>query len=300
MTRPLPPVFVLDRFPAERQALLGLLRGLSPEQWALPTVCTGWSVKDIALHLLGDDLGVLARHTASPAPDGLESDQYHQLIGERITISRQVFAGRSTATFDDLVPLINQANEAWVSVTRRLATAQLVALLVESGRALHAHFATRAPFALGAPVHWAGPEPAPVWLDIAREYTERWLHQAQIRDAVAAPPLTDAHLFAPVLATFVRALPSAYRDVPAPAGTRVRLIVTGGAGGSWLLARDTIGWALAVDDGGATAATLALDQETSWRLFTKGVTPAAARTRCTIVGDEALALPALGTVAILA
>jgi hypothetical protein len=44
-------------------------------------------------------------------------------------------------------------------------------------------------FAMGEPVTWAGPEPAPIWLDIAREYTERWLHQAQVRDATRNPPL---------------------------------------------------------------------------------------------------------------
>ena len=36
-------------------------------------------------------------------------------------------------------------------------------------------------------VNWAGPEPAPIWLDPAREYTERWVHQQHIRDAVRNP-----------------------------------------------------------------------------------------------------------------
>ncbi|HEX3202686.1 MAG TPA: hypothetical protein VHW42_12245 [Actinomycetes bacterium] len=37
------------------------------------------------------------------------------------------------------------------------------------------------------PVSWVGPDPAPNWLDVAREYSERWTHQQQIRDAAEIP-----------------------------------------------------------------------------------------------------------------
>lgn len=44
--------------------------------------------------------------------------------------------------------------------------------------------------ALGGPVEWAtGSDPAPAWLDIAREYMERYIHQRQIRDATGRPGL---------------------------------------------------------------------------------------------------------------
>ena len=45
------PVFV-----AARTELLGLLGDLSCEQWAAPTMCPGSTVRDVALHLLHDDL----------------------------------------------------------------------------------------------------------------------------------------------------------------------------------------------------------------------------------------------------
>ncbi len=38
---PLPPVAVLDLFAGERAALLDLLRGLSPDEWAAESVCPG-------------------------------------------------------------------------------------------------------------------------------------------------------------------------------------------------------------------------------------------------------------------
>jgi Mycothiol maleylpyruvate isomerase N-terminal domain len=39
-------------FSPERASLLELLSALSAEQWQAPTVCPGWSVKDVALYLL--------------------------------------------------------------------------------------------------------------------------------------------------------------------------------------------------------------------------------------------------------
>ena len=46
----------------ERAALLSLLEGLEPEQWSRPTECPLYSVKGVALHVLGDDLSLLSRH----------------------------------------------------------------------------------------------------------------------------------------------------------------------------------------------------------------------------------------------
>lgn len=41
----------------ENARLLSLLTGLTDEQWAAPTDCTGWSVRDIAVHLIGSAHG---------------------------------------------------------------------------------------------------------------------------------------------------------------------------------------------------------------------------------------------------
>jgi uncharacterized protein (TIGR03083 family) len=59
--RPKAPVFVIDLFPRLQEELLALLDGLTPEQWLLPSPCPGWSVKDVASHLLADNLGYLSR-----------------------------------------------------------------------------------------------------------------------------------------------------------------------------------------------------------------------------------------------
>lgn len=54
------PIMVLDLFPQERKQVLTLFSELEPEEWEKPTICPGWTVKDIGLHLLGDDMGYLS------------------------------------------------------------------------------------------------------------------------------------------------------------------------------------------------------------------------------------------------
>jgi uncharacterized protein (TIGR03083 family) len=43
---------------AEREDLRALLADLTPEQWAAPSLCEGWSVRDVVAHVLSyDELG---------------------------------------------------------------------------------------------------------------------------------------------------------------------------------------------------------------------------------------------------
>lgn len=57
----LPPIDVRPLLVTERQDLLALLRGLDVSDWKSATAVPGWRVKDIALHVLDDDLGWLSR-----------------------------------------------------------------------------------------------------------------------------------------------------------------------------------------------------------------------------------------------
>src|SRR3954471_22199035 len=67
---PVVPVFLADLFPALHAELMALLRGLQPEDWARPTSCALWSVRDIVAHLLDTALRRLSfgrdRHIAAP------------------------------------------------------------------------------------------------------------------------------------------------------------------------------------------------------------------------------------------
>ena len=78
-------------------------------------------------------------------------------------------------------------NHEWVDATRRLSGPVLCSLLELSGRESDAFCRSLDPAATGVSASWAAFEPTPVWLDLARELTERRHHQAQIRLALDAP-----------------------------------------------------------------------------------------------------------------
>jgi uncharacterized protein (TIGR03083 family) len=281
MITPLSPIDTLSLFPGERSWLLELLGNLSVADWEAPTVCPGWSVKDVAAHLLGDDIGRL-----SWGRDGYVNPAFA--------------AGLDVATLPGLVAAIDRQNAVWVTGTRRISPGLLIELLRMTGELTGAYFASLDMTALGMPVDWAGPEQAPVWLDIAREYTERWVHQQHIRDAVGRPGLKERRWFAPVLDAFVRGLPRVLRDASVPDGATLRLIISGDAGGEWVALRQDGYWMLGTAPGMTVDATVELDEDRAWRLFTKGISKVEARRVARIEGDEALAGRALDTVSILA
>ena len=271
------PILVADRFAPLLDRLLELLRGLASEQWQVPTVCPGWSVHDLALHLLGGDIGVLSRSRDGYTPGSANVDDWASLVA-----------------------LINSMNAAWVGATRRVSPELACDLLRFTGAQVAAYYATLDPHALGGPVSWASPEPAPIWLDLAREYTERWHHQQQIRDAVGAPALDDPFFLAPALSAFVHALPQTFRASDAPAGTTIALLIEGPAGGSWCVRRDADDWRLYQGAPHAPDAQVTLGQDPAWRLFTRVLAPADARAHATLAGDQQLGLRLLDTIAVIA
>jgi uncharacterized protein (TIGR03083 family) len=270
------PILVAHLFPEVLDALLGLLAGLSPEDWDRPTACGSWTVKDVALHILGDEIGNLARRRDGFSPSA------------------------SIANWDELVTYINDWNRQWVEATRRMSTRTICDLLSFVGGQAADYFGSLDPYAIGGPVSWAGPDPAPVWLDLAREYTERWLHQQHIRDAVDLPGLCGPRHLAPVLDAFVRALPRTYQGVRAPKGTVISLTIAGPSGGHWFLQREPEQWALYLDPTREPDAEAILHEDDAWRIFTRGLGREASLHRISTRGEEALALKVLDTVSIIA
>jgi uncharacterized protein (TIGR03083 family) len=272
------PVLVTQLFPELLGQLLEVLQGLSPEEWEKPSLNPGWSVRDVALHLLGGDIGQL-----SAGRDKLETTFI------------------TTSHWKELVARLNERNENWVTATRGFSPRLICDLLKLLGDQVHLYFESLDPYSTGPVVSWAGPSPAPMWLHIARQYTERWHHQQQIRETDGRPLLTDPKTFAPVLATFVHALPRTYEHLTAPDATIVKLTIVGESGGSWFLVRESDTWVLFVDDEVTEAtAHVAIGEEDAWRLFTKSVTKEEVQPRIRMVGDENLALNALETVSMIA
>lgn len=277
----LQPIITVELFPAERLALLQLLNALPDEQWANPTACSGWSVHDVALHLLGGDIGII-----SVRRDGYKEPQARRSL--------------DLSQWANLVTYINHHNEQWIQATQRISPRLLCEFLQVTGEGIARHFAQLDQFALGVPVHWAGSDPAPIWLDTAREYTERWVHQQHIRDAVAQPGLKGRRWLTPVLETFVYALPQALRQVRLPQGTTVQLVVTGDAGGTWSAVRTDQAWVLSTEVAREPDARVTMYQEIAWRLFTKGLSKDEALPHIRLEGNSVLAGKVLDMVSIIA
>ncbi|MBA3346834.1 MAG: maleylpyruvate isomerase N-terminal domain-containing protein [Gemmatimonadales bacterium] len=276
---PVGPVYLADRFAPLHAELIGLLERLAPENWQRPTACALWSVQDIVAHLLDSALRRLSFQRDGVLPPPGPPLQSHR----------------------DLVAYLDRLNAEWVAAARRLSPEVLIDLhrftgprVAELFRSLDPH--GPAPFA----VAWAGESSSENWFDIGREYTEQWLHQQQIRDAVAAPGLTEREWMHPVLELFVRALPFSYRRVPAQAGAAVRFQITGEAGGEWTLLRFEGEWRLYSGGTAAAAASVRLSQDTAWRLFSKGLPAGVARQRISITGDQVLGAAVLGALAVMA
>lgn len=227
--------------------LLGLLRSLEPDDWHRPTMCSAWDAKDIAAHLLDTSLRRLSLHRDGYASPHLKPDP------------------------DGLLPFLNRLNADWTTAARRLSPAVLIHLLDWAGRECVAFFRTLDPDGPAAfPVAWAGEEESRNFFDIAREYTERWHHSQQIFEAVGWPsPLMSRRLYLPVLETFLRALPFAFREADRPDGTAVRVVVAGDAGGEWWLVRRGGGWVQVPFADVQPTATATLPQEVAWKVWTK-------------------------------
>ncbi len=267
---PTSPLYTADLFPPLHQELIGLLHGLSPEDWGRPTVAGAWEVRDVVAHLLDIDLRKLSvnRDGHLPAPP------------------------EPIRSYEELVRFLNGLNAEWVGAARRLSPRALVELLSFTGPLVSELLVSLPPHEASVfSVIWAGESESENWFDIGRDYTERWHHQMQIRDAVGAPLLLERRWLYPLLDLSFRALPHAYRDVHAPGGTAVTVRISGHAGDAWSLVRSDEAWRLYRGAAPVSAATVTLDPDSAWRLLYNALPVRQARQSSRVEGDASLAEP---------
>jgi uncharacterized protein (TIGR03083 family) len=260
------------------EELVHLLRSLAPDEWALPTVAPAWTVRDVAAHLLDTSLRKLSIVRDGWVVDAVEI--------------------RSPA---ELAALVDRLNREGVTVYRRLSPPLLIDLMkaaCEQSASFHESLDPFAPAAFA--VSWAGEEQSLNWFDTARELTERWHHQQQIRLATGRPGITSAELYHPVLDCFLRGLPFHLRGVDAAEAAAIEVEITGDAGGRWLLSRGTGRWAFVDGLAGNATARVVIPDAIAWRLFTKGIEFESARSLVRIEGERGLGESILRLTAIVA
>ncbi len=257
--------------------LIALLSALAPSEWELQTVAPLWKVRDVAAHLLDTALRKLSlvRDCCYVETTGARSPQ-------------------------DVITLVNRLNREGVAVYGRLSPPVLIEMMRLATTQSAEFHESLDPFATATfNVSWAGEETSLNWFDTARELTERWHHQQQIRLATHRPGIMTPDLYHPVLDCFLRGLPHAFLKVKASPGTVLLVEVSGECGGQWFLERGTQIWNLVPTSAGGFAAKVTVPQELAWRLFTKGIDRSSARAQLEIDGDRDLGEKILDLTAIV-
>lgn len=257
--------------------LIDLLRSLSPDEWDIQTVAPLWKVRDVAAHLLDTALRKLSivRDSCNVEAASIRSPQ-------------------------DLITLVNRLNREGVTVYRRLSPPVLIDMLkvaCEQSASFHESLDPFAPAMFA--VSWAGEETSLNWFDTARELTERWHHQQQIRLATNRPGLMTPDLYHPVLDCFLRGLPYVYQDLDASEGTLLQVAISGECGGRWVLSRGARAWSFVEQPARDFASRVTIPQALAWRLFTRGFDRESARAQIEIEGNRGLAEKILNLTAIV-
>lgn len=261
------------------EKLLELLKSLSEKEWDSQTVAKLWKVKDVASHLLDGNLRGLST----------SRDNY---FGEK---------PENIQSYQDLVGFLNQLNMSWTSATKRLSPQVIIKLLEVTGHEYSEYLKTLNPFEKAIfSVAWAGQETSPNWFHIAREYTEKFLHQQQIRAAVGRQGIMTKELFYPFVDTFMFAFPHTFSNVSAEIGTTVSIEVSTDIGGIWNIIKIDTGWELDKNKNIDNHAKVIIDPETVWKLFSKSWKPEQVIDKVKVSGNTTLAKQALNIVAVMA
>jgi uncharacterized protein (TIGR03083 family) len=254
------------------------LRSLTPIEWDVQTVAPRWKVRDVAAHLLETAL-------------------------RKVSMVRDSWYVETTEirSPDDLAKLVNRLNAEGVTVFRRLSPSVLIGMMeiaCDQSASFHESLDPFAPATFG--VSWAGEARSLNWFDTARELTERWHHQQQIRQATNRPGIMTPALYHPVLDCFLRGLPYIYRDVEADDGTTLLVEISGDCGGCWYLSKRRKNWQFVNHPLQPLSASIAIPQEIAWRVFTKGIDRESAEGQIKLEGNRSLADRVLELTAIVA
>lgn len=256
---------VLKLFPKLDSSLIEVLSDLSPQQWNKDTICKKWKVKDIAAHLLDGAIRRLSIGRDSYKMESVEINKHPELLDH-----------------------LNNLNFIWVNAYERVSPTILISQLKTIQKQLYLYFKELDPSANAIyPVSWAGEEISDNRFDIAREFTERWLHQQQIRQAVGAPSLMNRDLYHPFLEICMKALPHHFKDLSPAANTMISVEIVGDAGGVWSLIRKDQKWEFTSAERPADAHVY-IDQNIAWMLFSGGIDIYEAGQYWQVIGDQDL------------
>lgn len=270
----------IDLIVAIDKQLLKLLKNLSIEEWAYQTIAPKWKVKDVAVHLLDGNLRTLS----------MLRDNFFAESSDEIN------------SYSDLVQFLNKLNADWVQGMKRLSPRVIIDLLESSGKEYCDFLHSLNPNDKSAfSVAWAGEMESQNWFHIAREYTEKWHHQQQIRLAVGKDAeLLKEEWYYLYLDTSVRALPHHYRAIKGSKKDLIKFVFRGKKDKVWFLKWEIDKWELIKTTHLNPNCEVIIKDQIAWRIFTKGIQQQDAIKQSEIIGNPHLGTRIFDMIAVMA
>lgn len=270
---------LVHKLPELDKKLIELLQSLDKDDWSKQTVAKLWTVKDVAAHLLDGNIRILSGLRDRHSTDSPENN-----------------------TYQDLLDYLNQLNAEWVRAMKRVSPEILIDLLKITGESFYNYYVSLDPFGKAAySVAWAGESESTNWMHIAREYTEKFLHQQQIRDAVGKQGIMTKEFYLPFLDVCMYALPHTLRNTMAEKGSVVKMNITGKVSGEWFVKYNENNWERINSALDASLLTeISIDYYASWKLFSKSLRPNDLKDKIEISGNQELGKAAVEMVSFMA
>ncbi|MCG8331986.1 MAG: maleylpyruvate isomerase N-terminal domain-containing protein [Chitinophagales bacterium] len=255
--------------------LINYLSGLKAAEWESQTIAKKWKVKDVVAHLLDGNI-----RSVSMLGDG--------------------YWGEQPSKTEPLVDFLNRLNADWVKAMKRVSPSMLIALHRMTGPLYCDLIDNLDPNAQALfAVDWAGEKESKNWMHIAREYTEKWLHQQQIRAANDNNDLLSPVYYLPFMNTFMLAMPYTLDSAGLLGDYRLKVEVSGDSPMIWYLVCENRQWKFAEQADDCTT-SLSIPASIAWKLFSKSIRPEEVEDLVIIEGDERLARGALEMVSVMA
>ncbi len=133
-----------------------------------------------------------------------------------------------------------------------------------------------------------------IQVNMTQNYTRCWLLQQYIRQVINNHALLEQKFYSPFLNYTMASLPSHYSNSQAKVGEKIKIEIVGDAGGVWIIERTPLDWKFANAEEQVFTATVYLDQQIAWLLFSNALHVSEIGQYYQIIGDKNLGSHFLG------
>ena len=251
-------------FPKINKKLIRLLKSLSGNDWNRKTILPSWTIRDIASHLLD----VTFRKISSLRDN-------HR--------SRRIL---SFSNFKNSCKSLTKLADEWAQAFDRISPGIIIELLEHYLPVLYNQLKKMDLMAEAEnTVSWAGEKVSKNWFDLAREYTEHWHHQMQIRDCLNDNTLLKEEFYSPVLTTFMTALPYHYNKLKFPENYKISIRFSGLFEISFTILRNNGNWVF-TENHKDPDTQITISHNHAWKILTKAYPNKKSKSCLKIKGDK--------------